>query len=219
MQSRIQRLIKVSWVCLLVIAIAPPLAAQTSYEQLVLEQCRQALDRNEAQLAVVFCESAVRKAPQSAEAMRALAEAYMAAGQPDRAATANQIADQLSAKAPKAAPTVAATAPAKQTPNEEAASTNDPPPAPVSNTQAARSGYWFQLGAYRDQNVAQAEGRRLAETFPDLFGDLEIIIDTRDIEGRGVFHRLRAGPFTKAALAAERCESLKTNGIDCFVAP
>ncbi|MBB3066796.1 SPOR domain-containing protein [Limibacillus halophilus] len=219
MQSRIQRLIKVSWICLLTIAIAPPLAAQTSYEQLVLEQCRQALDRNEAQLAVVFCESAVRKAPQSAEAMRALAEAYMAAGQPDRAATANQIADQLSAKAPKAAPPVATTAPAKQTPNNEAASTNGPSPAPVPNTQSARSGYWFQLGAYRDQNVAQAEGKRLAETFPGLFGDLEIIIDTRDIEGRGVFHRLRAGPFMSAALAGERCDTLRAQGVDCFVAP
>lgn len=217
------------------LAVAHPLAAQSGYEQLVLEQCRQALDRGEAQLAVVFCESAVRKAPQSEAALRALAEAYNATGQPDRAATANQFADQLAATSPKAVTTTGPSKAAKPVAAEEVAkpkpsnvthvlptATPQPSPSQPADPQPAqitRPGYWLQLGAFRELSVAEAESKRLAKSFPSLLGDLEIIVNTRDIEGRGTFHRLRAGPLADEKLASNRCGMLKTQGQDCFVAP
>ena len=74
-----------------------------------------------------------------------------------------------------------------------------------------------QLAAHRSDARARANWRRLRATFPDLLRDLAPEIQRADLGARGVFYRVRAGPFKFRAEAQGLCRQLRARGQDCLV--
>lgn len=108
----------------------------------------------------------------------------------------------------KIAALVAATPPASS--REAEAGT-----AQVSADLAAS--YRLQLAAFRDEEHAMTAWRRLREKFPGELSNLKPMLERVEITGKGVFHRLQAGPFVSAAAAEAGCDALKAKKQDCLI--
>jgi cell division septation protein DedD len=106
--------------------------------------------------------------------------------------------------------------------NSEAASAPTPDPTPDPGvTQQAQvgqvSGYKVQLAAVQDASAAEREWRRLQGLHPELLGNLTLFTETVEIEGRGTFHRIQAGPLPSRETAADLCDVLKGREQPCLV--
>jgi cell division septation protein DedD len=79
------------------------------------------------------------------------------------------------------------------------------------------SGYKVQLAAVQDASAAEREWRRLQGLHPELLGNLTLFTETVEIEGRGTFHRIQAGPLPSRETAADLCDVLKGREQPCLV--
>jgi cell division septation protein DedD len=94
-----------------------------------------------------------------------------------------------------------------------------PQPAPAK-TQAASipsGSYLIQLGAFGDDAGANRGWKALQTKFPSLLGGLSPDIQTADLGAKGVYHRLRAGPFSSRDAAETVCEELKAQKQGCLI--
>ncbi len=91
-----------------------------------------------------------------------------------------------------------------------------PPPAPAAAPPAAR-GFFLQLGAYENEMLAQSGWRTFQTRYSQIAGSLGQDIQRADLGARGIWYRLRAGPFADRASAVTACEKLKEIGGNCFV--
>lgn len=91
-----------------------------------------------------------------------------------------------------------------------------PDPSESVSTSAADGNYAVQLAALREQSGAEAAWQRLQQQYPDLLGDLDLLLQSAEIEGRGTFWRVRTGPFADKAAADALCSKLKAKGQDCL---
>lgn len=91
-----------------------------------------------------------------------------------------------------------------------------PPPAPAASAPAAR-GFFLQLGAYENEMLAQGGWRTFQARYSSIAGSLSQDIQRADLGARGIWFRLRAGPFADRASAVTACEKLKEIGGNCFV--
>ncbi|WP_420432046.1 hypothetical protein [Hyphobacterium sp.] len=73
------------------------------------------------------------------------------------------------------------------------------------------------LASYREEAHAAAGWRTLQELFPDLLGVRQARLQETDLGSRGVFLRLKAGPFDSAADAADACHAIEESGGWCAV--
>jgi len=87
--------------------------------------------------------------------------------------------------------------------------TADPSPA-------VTEGWRLQIAAFRSPEDAEAEWSRLNTRAPDLVADLRHRVMRADLGDRGVFYRLRIGPFASRDDAVSRCQALKAAGFGCF---
>ena len=128
-------------------------------------------------------------------------------------------------------PTDIATAPASPEPNAPDA----PPaaaPAPEVAAQAAPaahaaeaaasaakagSGYLIQIAAVREPERAEVEWERLQKQHPESLRGLKLFVARADLGDKGVFWRLRAGPFADEAAAKNRCAELASRRVGCLV--
>lgn len=106
--------------------------------------------------------------------------------------------------------------------SSEAAQEPTPEPTPEPGvTQQAQvgqvSGYKVQLAAVQDASAAEREWRRLQGLHPELLGNLTLFTETVEIEGRGTFHRIQAGPLPSRETAADLCDVLKGREQPCLV--
>ncbi|WP_417823897.1 SPOR domain-containing protein, partial [Thalassospira lucentensis] len=83
---------------------------------------------------------------------------------------------------------------AKETP--QAAS----PEKPQERT-AATGDFRIQLASLREEDKASAEWKRLSSKNKDLLGNLQMFVQRTEIEGKGVYYRLQAGPVADASAA------------------
>lgn len=102
-------------------------------------------------------------------------------------------------------------------------------PAPVTATEptpvrtaavdaAALSGsHLVQVGAFRSDAEARAQWSRIQTKLGDFVAGKSIDVETADLGDRGVYHRLRLGPFASADAAKEYCAGLKERGQDCLI--
>lgn len=98
--------------------------------------------------------------------------------------------------------------------------TPEPTPDPGVTQQAQVgqvSGYKVQLAAVQDASAAEREWRRLQGLHPELLGNLTLFTETVEIEGRGTFHRIQAGPLPSRETAADLCDVLKGREQPCLV--
>lgn len=122
---------------------------------------------------------------------------------------------------------------------EDAAVLNDPTPTPVetarateptpasttpvnarsvvrAGTDALSGSHVVQVGAFRSNEEATAQWNRMQSRLGTVIGAKTFDIEQADLGDRGVYHRLRIGPFSSSDAANSYCSTLKENGQDCL---
>jgi cell division septation protein DedD len=126
--------------------------------------------------------------------------------------------------APQPAPVVAAPAPPQ--PARQAAVT--PPPAPrqaqpaaqpraaTGNSAALSGGAVLQIGSYESEAIANTAWATFKRRH-DQAGALSPDIQKADLGAKGIWYRLRVGPYADKSSAAAACAELKAAGVTCLV--
>lgn len=82
---------------------------------------------------------------------------------------------------------------------------------------APASGEWaVQLASQRSQEDAEATFQNLKRRFPGVLGNQQMSVQRADVEGKGVFFRVRVTAATREE-ANTICQNLRTAGGSCFV--
>ena len=92
-----------------------------------------------------------------------------------------------------------------------------PQPAPDHALAGNERSYWVQVAALRSPSEAEAEWRRLKGTHGDLLADLPLNLQKTDLPDKGVYYRLRSGPFVDADTPKQLCEVLQARDQACLV--
>lgn len=103
------------------------------------------------------------------------------------------------------------TRPAVRTPTVTAPAVQTP------QTLTARSGWYVQIAAFRQENTLQTHWKKLQARLPDLLTTQNHISHKIDVEGKGIFYRLMVGPHTQREGADSFCLQLKQRDQDCLV--
>lgn len=91
-------------------------------------------------------------------------------------------------------------------------------PAPSSPSAGALSGtHLVQVGAVGSDEEAAVMWSRLQSKLGDYLNGKSMDVEVADLGAKGVFHRVRIGPFASRDEAATYCEGLKSRGQDCLV--
>lgn len=77
---------------------------------------------------------------------------------------------------------------------------------------------YLQIGAFPNQELAQNAFQRFRQLHGDLATSLSPDIKMANLGEKGIWYRLRIGPFAGKAAAAQSCEKLKKEGINCLIA-
>ena len=88
----------------------------------------------------------------------------------------------------------------------------------VKNRPIAKAGkFRIQLGAFRTRAKATRHGQGLQRKHHGLLGRLNMVVERVDLGSKGIFYRLRAGPFANRQTARSLCRSLGKQRINCFL--
>ena len=93
---------------------------------------------------------------------------------------------------------------------------NNTPPEPVAAGPLSGS-HVVQIGAFRSNSDAMAQWLRIAAKLGDYASSKTPDVERADLGARGVYHRLRIGPFKSSGEASEYCAGLKERGQDCLI--
>ena len=87
-----------------------------------------------------------------------------------------------------------------------------------SATVSATSGsFLVQIGAAKNEASANEEIDRLAKKHPDILAGLSGAVIRVDLGDKGVWYRMRVGPFASRIKANGVCGQLKAVDVGCFV--
>ena len=103
------------------------------------------------------------------------------------------------------------------TPKAVAAKPEKPAALPKKTATGAVN-FRVQLGAFRSVDAAERAWERLQKKHASLLTDVPHRVQSVEITGKGLFHRLQAGAFEARNGAANLCENLKAAKQDCLVA-
>jgi hypothetical protein len=90
-------------------------------------------------------------------------------------------------------------------------------PAPAA-TPGAEEGWIVQVSSQRTREEAESSWNAMRERYVSVLGSLQPSIQQANLGEKGIFHRVRVGPWPTRAEAVEVCEALKAAGGSCFVA-
>lgn len=138
----------------------------------------------------------------------------LAGGEPD---VAPEPAVPAAAAEPE--PTALAAAPVAEplpTPAPPAASAPKTPLTPEAR-KALSGAYTLQLVSVRSSEDALRHWGTLKGKHPHLLAGLSPTVQRADLGAKGVYHRLRVGPFADRESAASACEALQMRGGSCLV--
>jgi cell division protein FtsN len=104
-------------------------------------------------------------------------------------------------------------------PEPEPEAEPEPPAAPPRSapTGADGPGFMVQVGASRIEAAATAGLTRLAEKHPRILGRLDAVVVRADLGAKGVWYRMRVGPFAARGDADGVCRQLKAVDVGCFI--
>jgi hypothetical protein len=155
-----------------------------------------------------------------------IAELESAGADGGRIAASEGGSTTMAAEPLPADPTPVAEAPAEPAPAPRAteravASVDDSAPMDLSTRSqpaaASGSGMLVQVSSQRSEEAALSTYNDLKKRFPSILGSYEANIQRADLGAKGVYYRVRVGPF--AANDAQRlCDALKGAGGDCLLA-
>lgn len=76
----------------------------------------------------------------------------------------------------------------------------------------------IQLGSLKSHDLAESEWSRLSKKHKDVLGGFDPVIQKVDLgEEKGIYHRLRTGPFETTEKAQKACAALKEKKVECRV--
>ena len=81
----------------------------------------------------------------------------------------------------------------------------------------AAGDYFVQLASVKSDQSARQEWARLRKVHPALLGDLALEVQRADLGDRGIFYRIRTGPFPNRATAQDMCAQIKAAKLACLV--
>ena len=119
---------------------------------------------------------------------------------------------QSQARAPQ--PSVPAPPSAAPAPSNAVAIEPEPTPSQPAVTPGS---YVVQIASSQNRGDAEANWARLQTSLGAMVSGLGPDIERADLGSRGVWYRLRVGPFNSRGEADQFCRSLKTRGRDCLV--
>lgn len=92
------------------------------------------------------------------------------------------------------------------------------PLSPLVDVIGFEGSWSVQLTSFRKPENAEAHWQDVLASNPDLFEGVEKRILRFDLgPGRGVYYRLRIGPFETKDVADAKCQAIKDAGLDCLV--
>jgi cell division septation protein DedD len=91
------------------------------------------------------------------------------------------------------------------------------PTVSYRNESAASGSHLVQVGAFRSEQEATAQWTSLQKKLGDLAAGKSDDIERADLGAKGVYYRLRIGPFSSKADATQYCGELKQRGTDCLI--
>jgi hypothetical protein len=77
---------------------------------------------------------------------------------------------------------------------------------------------YLQIGAFPARDLAEKAFHQFQIAHGDLAGDLLPDIKKADLGVKGIWYRLRVGPFAGKAAAAQSCEKMMKQGVTCLIA-
>lgn len=107
--------------------------------------------------------------------------------------------------------------PATREPEQREAASPRAAERPAATSGALSGSHLVQVGAFGSDDEAQLHWTRLQARLGDYLDGKAPDVERADLGERGVFYRLRVGPFASADAAASYCEGLKQRGQDCLV--
>jgi len=94
----------------------------------------------------------------------------------------------------------------------------EPVKEPVSTSATLSTGtHVVQVAALRSDAEARALFDKLSNKYGAYLGDKAPDIQRADLGSKGIYYRLRVGPFNSKEAAQEWCTGLKSRGQDCMV--
>lgn len=81
----------------------------------------------------------------------------------------------------------------------------------------AAGDYFVQLASVKSDEGARQEWLRLQKVHPTLFDDMALVVQRADLGDRGIFYRIRIGPFPNRATAQDMCAQIKAAKLGCLV--
>ncbi|MEL7486096.1 MAG: SPOR domain-containing protein [Pseudomonadota bacterium] len=111
---------------------------------------------------------------------------------------------------------VAETAPAAIDPEPQSVVETPAVPDPVAASDALSGTHVVQVGAFRSEDEAVAFWNRLSGRVGDYLDGKARHVERADLGDRGVYYRLRIGPFASSSAASTYCSGLKERGQDCL---
>ena len=81
----------------------------------------------------------------------------------------------------------------------------------------AAGDYFVQLASVKSDQSARKEWTRLKNAHSGLFDDLALDVQRADLGDRGIFYRIRVGPFPNRATAQDMCAQIKAAKLGCLV--
>ncbi len=81
----------------------------------------------------------------------------------------------------------------------------------------AAGDYFVQLASVKSDDGARKEWARLRKGHAELLGDLKLDVQRADLGDRGIFYRIRTGPFPNRATARDMCAQIKAAKLGCLV--
>lgn len=132
---------------------------------------------------------------------------------PAQPAPAQPAAPEAAAPAPAPAPTEGQSAGAP----ESLVPAPPPAPAPQPAQSLAPSDFLIQLASLTSPEAARTAWGSLQGKYPGLLGDMQLFVQEINIDGKGKFYRVQAGPLPNRATADDLCGQLKAQKQDCIV--
>ena len=81
----------------------------------------------------------------------------------------------------------------------------------------AAGDYFVQLASVKSDQSARKEWSRLKKAHSELLDDLTFDVQRADLGDRGIFYRIRVGPFPNRATAQDMCAQIKAAKLGCLV--
>lgn len=112
--------------------------------------------------------------------------------------------------------------PAEDNPAAALPTRQEPQPQPATRPAATAAGaasgtHLVQVGAFGSDAEANTFYERMQDRYTSLMSGKAPDIQRADLGDRGIYHRLRIGPFASQSAASDWCGQLKAAGQDCLV--